>query len=66
LTFPNLIGESDRVALQYTSISGDSRFGTPSFLLYNPQGDLKAAQLGAVSVDKLEAYIEKNSAVSTN
>ena len=66
LTFPNLIGESDLVALQFTSISGDTRFGTPSFLLYNPQGELKAAQLGAVSVDKIEAYIKKNSAVSTD
>ncbi len=66
LTFPNLIGEPDLVALQYTSTVGDSRFGTPSFLLYDPQGELKAAQLGVVRVEKIEAFIESHSKVSAN
>lgn len=61
LTFPNLIGESALIALHYTRTVGDSRFGTPSFLLYNPQGELKAAQLGAVSVEKIEAFIQSHS-----
>lgn len=61
LTFPNLIGESDLVTLQYTFTTGDNRFGTPSFLLYNPEGELVAAQLGAVPVNTIESFIEKNS-----
>lgn len=61
LEFPNLIGESDLVSLQYTFTTGDTRFGTPSFLLYDPQGELKAAQLGAVPVEKIEAFINKHS-----
>ena len=61
LTFPNLIGESDLVALQYTSLVGETAFGTPSFLLYNPQGELVASQLGAVRVEKIEAFIDSHS-----
>lgn len=61
LTFPNLIGESGLVALHYTSLVGETAFGTPSFLLYNPQGELVASQLGAVRVEKLEAFINSHS-----
>ena len=61
LGFPNLIGEADLVALQYATLVGDMRFGTPSFLLYDPEGTLVAAQLGAVPVDMLEKYISEHS-----
>lgn len=59
--FPNLIGEADVVALQYASLVGDMRFGTPSFLLYDPQGELVASQLGAVPVASIEKFIEAHS-----
>jgi peroxiredoxin len=63
LDFPNLIGEADLVALQYTTLTGDARFGTPSFLLYDPHGRLVAAQLGALRVPMLEKYIREHSDV---
>lgn len=61
IDFPNLIGEAELVALQYASLAGDMRFGTPSFLLYDPQGTLVASQLGAVPVASIEQYIEAHS-----
>ena len=61
ISFPNLIGEADDIALQFVSKAGGASFGTPSFLLYDPKGKLRAAELGAVPVKALEAYIKKNS-----
>lgn len=61
LGFPNLIGEADLVALHYASLTGEARFGTPSFLLYDPEGALVAGQLGAVRVPMLEKYISEHS-----
>lgn len=61
ITFPNLLGEADDIALQFVSRAGGASFGTPSFLLFDPKGKLRAAELGAVPVNVLEAYIKKNS-----
>lgn len=61
LTFPNLIGEPVPVMLNFMSLTQESFRGTPTFLLYSPDGTLKAAQAGAVPVASIEAYIARNS-----
>ena len=35
--------------------------GTPTFLIYSPKGELKAAQAGAVPTELIEDFIKKNS-----
>jgi len=61
LPFPNLIGEPEAAMLKYMMLTGEAFRGTPSFLLYGPDGKLRAAQPGAVPVTSIEAFIAKNS-----
>ena len=61
LPFPNLIGEPERVMLKYLILTQSQFRGTPSVLLYGPDGTLRAAQAGAVPVASIEAYIARNS-----
>jgi peroxiredoxin len=61
LPFPNLIGDTMESTLQlYSDLVGSSFVGTPTVLLIDPQGELRAAQAGAVPPDAIEAYIARN------
>lgn len=62
VTFPNLIAEPDTVMQLYTQLTGQGWVGTPSFLIYSPSGELRAAQVGAVPVELIESFIAKESA----
>ena len=55
--FPNLIGELKDVAAHFQALTGSLFRGTPSILLYDPDGELRAAQAGAVPVSAIEAFI---------
>jgi len=59
--FPNLIGDPQTVASLYIRLTGGNWVGTPTFLIFSPSGELKAAQPGAVPVSLIEEYILKNS-----
>ena len=59
LPFPNIIGEPEVTSLKYMMLTQSQFRGTPTILLYNPDGTLKAAQPGAVPVESIEAYIAK-------
>lgn len=61
--FPNLIGEPEDVAAIYAKHSNSRWVGTPSFLLFNPKGEVMAAQVGAVPPEVIEDFMEKNSQV---
>jgi peroxiredoxin len=61
VTFPNLIEEPEKVANLYSGLTGQPWIGTPTFLVYSPAGELLAAQVGAVSTDIIESFIEKES-----
>jgi len=60
LTFPNLIGDLDQVGVMVADSSGMQWVGTPTFLIYNPAGELKVADSGAVPVPLIEEYIAKH------
>ena len=62
LPFPNLIGEPVPAMLRYMTLTQEQFRGTPSILLFGPDGTLKAAQAGAVPISSIEAFIERNSA----
>ena len=59
--FPNLIAEPETVANLFQKSTGQGFAGTPTFLIYSPKGELKAAQAGAVPTELIEDFIKKNS-----
>lgn len=58
VTYPNLIGEPTYVASVYENLTGGSWVGTPTILVYDPQGELQAAQPGAVPVELIEEFVK--------
>ena len=58
--FPNLIGEPEAVTAAYSKFAKSRWVGTPSFLLFNRQGELKAAQVGAVPPTVIEDFIAES------
>lgn len=60
LSFTNLIGNVDAVADWFSRQTGARWVGTPTFLIYNPAGELKAQQVGAVPVELIEDFISKH------
>lgn len=61
-TFPNLIGEPFEVAQWFVDLTGADWVGTPTFLIYNPKGELVIQQAGAVPVNLIEDFIQKTPA----
>ena len=61
IDFPNLIGEPEIVAREYSKHSQQRWVGTPSFLLFNPKGEILAAQAGAVPPEIVENFMKKHS-----
>ncbi len=59
IDFPNLIGEPEDVTAIYSKYAESRWVGTPSFLLFNPKGELKAAQVGAVPPTVIENFMEQ-------
>lgn len=64
--FPSLVGEPEEIANLYQSLTSSHWLGTPSFLVYNPAGQLMAAQAGAVPPDLIEKFIQENSKAANN
>lgn len=60
VSFPNLIGEPEEVADLYQTLTSNTWVGTPSFLVYNPKGQLLAAQAGAVPTELITKFIKEN------
>lgn len=60
LGFPNLIGEPEDVARLFMELTGADWVGTPTFLIYDPKGELVAKQEGAVPVDLIEQFIARS------
>jgi len=65
LNFTNLIGEPHDVAGIFEDLTGEDWVGTPTFLVYNPKGEILAQQVGAVPVNLIEAFMAKQSLKSS-
>ena len=59
--FPNIIAEPEHISSVYQELTGQYFAGTPTFLIYSPDGKLKAAQAGAVPTSLIEDFMKKNS-----
>ena len=57
MTFDNLIGEITVVAFNYESATEEPLRGTPTFLMFNPQGQLVGHNPGPVKPEALEKFI---------
>jgi len=62
LKFDNLIGEPEVVMGYFQLLTGSRWVGTPTFLVFGPDGELMAKQAGAVPTDLIEQFIAANTA----
>lgn len=62
LNYPQLLIDWEGGSRMYRELTGASLNGTPAFLIYTPDGELVAQQLGAVPVDLIESFIAGRSA----
>jgi len=60
LTFPNLIGELNDVMAYYRNQTRTMFVGTPSILLFDPSGEIKAVQVGPASPEAIEKFVAKS------
>lgn len=58
VNFPNLLGEPDEVAAWYRRLTGSAFVGTPTFLFFDPRGELVAKQVGAVPTELIEKFMQ--------
>lgn len=58
-SFPSLIGEIPIIASNYQALTGEGLRGTPTFLLYAPDGQLKAVQPGPITGEAIEQFITR-------
>lgn len=62
LPFPNLIGEPQTSMLYYMMQTGAQFTGTPTIMVYGPDGTLMAAQAGAVPPEIIEDFMARSGA----
>lgn len=61
LNFDNLYGDPQSIATEFQQLTGVEWYGTPTFLVFSPSGELMAQQVGAVPTNLIEDFIAKNS-----
>lgn len=61
VSFPNYVGEFVSIAASYQKLTEEDLRGTPTYLLFNPEGELKGNNPGPISVDAIEAFIARHS-----
>lgn len=64
VNFPSLIGEPADVANLFSELTGTYFVGTPAFLFFDPKGDLRAQQVGAVPPELIENFIKQQTTAS--
>lgn len=60
-SFPSYIGSLTLVAGNYRILTEEDFRGTPTFLLFTPEGELLGNNPGKMSIEALESFIEANS-----
>lgn len=60
MSFDNLIGELTVVAFNYEAFTEESLLGTPTYMMFNPQGQLVGHNPGPVKLETLENFIKDN------
>lgn len=60
VSFPNFVGDYPSVAIGYQKLTEESLIGTPTYLLFNPEGELKGNNPGPIGVEAIEKFIAKH------
>jgi len=60
-SFSSYISSLNLVALNYSALTQEEFRGTPTFLLFSPEGELIGNNPGKLSIASLENFIERNS-----
>lgn len=55
--FPHLIGEFPIVAIDYEDRMGETLLGTPTFVLYTPDGEIAGNMPGILRIEALKEFI---------
>lgn len=61
IKFPTIISNPIEMNVWMQQNLGESLIGTPTFILFDPEGKLVAAQPGIVAISSLEKFIIQNS-----
>lgn len=61
LTFANLLGEAEDAVAMFHDATGAHMVGTPTFLVFDPEGEVRTYQVGALDLGILEKFIEQQS-----
>ncbi len=61
MSFKNLVGELSVVAFNYQSSTDEPLRGTPTYLMFNPEGQLVGHNPGPVKIEALEEFINRKS-----
>lgn len=60
-SFPSYVADSLIISSYYFGMTEDSLRGTPTYLLFNPEGELLGSNPGLLSVEAIESFIERKS-----
>jgi len=60
VSFPNYVGNVAIIASNYFAMTEESFRGTPTYLLFNPEGELLGNNPGPLRVKAIEEFIERN------
>jgi peroxiredoxin len=59
LSFVNLLADGEQVAAMFYDATGEYLIGTPGFLVYGPDGQLRTYQVGTIEVSMLERFMQQ-------
>jgi len=60
VTFPTYIGDINLIAVNFEINHGTALRGTPTYLLFNPAGEMVAIDFGMLDVDAIERFMDRN------
>jgi len=61
MSFPNLVGEFASIALNFEGLTQEPLRGTPTFLMFDPEGKLAAVNPGPVRPQAVRDFVAKRS-----
>jgi peroxiredoxin len=61
INFPNLIGEPGNIADLYKAYTNETWLGTPSIMVFSPEGKIMAHRIGMLPTDLIIKFIEGQS-----
>ena len=60
-SFPSYVADSLIISSYYFTMTEDNLRGTPTYLLFNPEGELLGNNPGMLSIEAIESFIERKS-----